>query len=338
MYGGLKNTGIPPLRDYKAALEHWRNIAPIRGRAKDERPIGDRRKNYMQIFQDAAGNMVCKLYDTNVVTFYPDNKVRLHVPKEWRTNTTATFVGVVLGWHRVATGVYNHDVCLRIKGDDAREIRIGENTMLEVAHDGSFKLVSNDNVGVVLLVDRTKMNAIRKSVAPFMKFATGAIKLREAEFQTDFMVDMMRYLADEAGVGVQSVERQWHERVKWSLVVPDQAHWWKHGDVVETRRLHKFFLDRVRNGDYAEWNHMLNWAAASFGHLYQERRGGANVSNRYRMTVEVFNTGMSELLMAAHPEVFIQRNETREKVERNRHRKYLPFIELANKEGNNDSN
>lgn len=335
MYGRLKSTGIPSLRDHKEALNHWNQIKPIRGRAKDERPIGDRRKNYMQIFQDTAGNMVCKLYDTHVVTFYPDNKVRLRVPAQWRTNTTATFIGDVLGWHRVCTGVYDHDVCLRIRGDDARDIRVGEDTMLEVAHDGSFKLVSNDNVGVVLLVDRTKMNALRKSVAPFMKFATGAIKLREANFQTDFMMDMMRYLADEANIGSFSVERQWHERVKWSLIVPDQSHWWKQGDVVETRRLHRFFLDRVRNGDHADWNHMLNWAAASFGHMHRALRGE---SNTYRMTLEVFNKGVSELLLAADTDVFIQRNETREKVERNRYRKYLPFIELTNKENNNDSN
>jgi len=333
MYGGLKNTGIPPLRDYKAALEHWRNIAPIRGRAKDERPIGDRRKNYMQIFQDAAGNMVCKLYDTNVVTFYPDNKVRLRVPIEWNTSTTATFIRDVLGRHRVSAGVYDHDVCLDIKGDDARQIRIGENTMLEVAHDGSFKLVSNDNVGVVLLVDRTKMNAVRKSIAPFMKFASGAIKLRECAFQTDFMMDMMHYLSDKANIGSFSVERQWHERVNWSLIVPDQERWYRRGDVVETRRLHRFFLDRVRNGDYAEWNHMLNWAAASFGYLRRDTE-----TNQYYMTLDTFNKNISELLLAAHPEVFTQRNETREKVERNRYRKYTPFIELTNKENNNDSN
>ena len=335
MYGKLKNTGIPSLRDYKAALEHWRDIKPIRGRDKDERPIGARRKNYMQIFQDAAGNMVCSLYKTNVVTFYPDNKVRLHVPEQWRTSTTASFIKDVLGGHRVYTGVYAHDVCLGIKGDDARQIRIGENTMLEVAHDGSFKLVSNDNVGVVLSVGRSKMNAVRKSVAPFMKFATGAIKLREAEFQTDFMTDMMSYLADNANVGIQSVERNWHERVKWTLVVPDQQRWWKRGDTEESRRLHTFFLDRVRNGDTGDWNHMLNWAAASFGHL---RTGRFGDPSKYRMTVEVFNTGMSELLLAAHPEVFVQRNETREKVERNRYRKYMPFVELTNKEKSNDAN
>lgn len=207
--------------------------------------------------------------------------------------------------------------------------------MLEVAHDGSFKLVSNDNVGVVLSVDRSKMNAVRKSVAPFMKFATGAIKLREAEFQTDFMVDMMSYLADNANVGIQSVERNWHERVKWTLVVPDQQRWWKRGDTEESRRLHTFFLDRVRNGDTGDWNHMLNWAAASFGHL---RTGRGDEPSKYRMTVEVFNTGMGELLLAAHPEVFVQRNETREKVERNRYRKYMPFVELTNKEKSNDAN
>ena len=334
MYGGLKHTGIPSLRDYKAALEHWSQVKPIRGRTKDERPVGDRRKNYMQIFQDAAGNMVCKLYDTNVVTFYPDNKVRVHVPSTWRTNTTATFIRDVLGRHRVYTRVFDHDVCLGIKGDDAREIRLGENTMLEVAHDGSFKLVSNDNVGVILLVDRAKMNAVRNSVAPFMKFAIGAIKLREGDFQTDFMMDMMRYLADKAELGSFPVERQWHERVKWSLIVPDQSRWWQRGDMVETRRLHKFFLDRVRNGDYGDWNHMLNWAAASFGHL--RMRGDS--SNKYYMTVATFNTGMSELLMAAHPEVFIQRNESRDKAERNRHRKYMAFVELANKEQSNDAN
>jgi hypothetical protein len=99
--------------------------------------------------------------------------------------------------------------------------------------------------------------------------------------------------------------------------------------------MHTFFLDRVRNGDTGDWNHMLNWAAASFGHL---RIGRGDEPSKYRMTVEVFNKNMSELLLAAHPEVFVQRNETREKVERNRYRKYMPFIELTNKEKSNDAN
>jgi hypothetical protein len=42
MFGGLKNTGIYPIRDYEAAVYKWESTVPIRGRKDDERPIGKR--------------------------------------------------------------------------------------------------------------------------------------------------------------------------------------------------------------------------------------------------------------------------------------------------------
>jgi hypothetical protein len=72
---------------YKAMHD---KIKPIRGRAEETRPIGDRRKDWMRIEMD--GDVVaCLLYQTQVVRYYPDGRVGLRCG-EWVTATTADFM------------------------------------------------------------------------------------------------------------------------------------------------------------------------------------------------------------------------------------------------------
>jgi hypothetical protein len=72
---------------YKAKHD---SIKPIRGRATEIRPIGERRKDWMSIEMD--GDVVaCRLYNTQVVRYYPDGRIGLRCGG-WTTNTTADFM------------------------------------------------------------------------------------------------------------------------------------------------------------------------------------------------------------------------------------------------------
>ena len=63
---------------------------PIRGRAVECRPIGDRRRDWEQI-RMVDESVACRLYDTDVVTYHPDGRVTLRCDS-WATPTTADFI------------------------------------------------------------------------------------------------------------------------------------------------------------------------------------------------------------------------------------------------------
>ena len=73
---------------------HYKNkhdkIKPIRGRAEEVRPIGDRRRDGERIEMD--GEVVaCRLYQTQVVRYYPDGRIGLRIGG-WSTSSTAEFM------------------------------------------------------------------------------------------------------------------------------------------------------------------------------------------------------------------------------------------------------
>jgi len=80
-------------QDYKNLHD---SITPIRGRAVDVRPIGERRRDWETIRMD--GNVVaCRLHNTDVVRYYPDGKIGLQC-NGWQTPSTADFMHTHSPW------------------------------------------------------------------------------------------------------------------------------------------------------------------------------------------------------------------------------------------------
>ena len=183
------------LRDYAEAVSWYERTEPIRGSGVNAgvRPLGHRNRPQFQILK-CDDNIICRCYSTDVVTFHPDNTITLHVPDFWRTQTTANFIWDVLGGARAHVGIKDHDVVVWLRGQEATMFRAGEATKLEVLPNGNLKLIHRDRVRTVYSVDRTVMNAARKSVSEFRKTMLGMLKLKDGMFEKSEFEELGKFL------------------------------------------------------------------------------------------------------------------------------------------------
>ena len=85
------------MRNYYQDFKNlYDGIKPIRGRAEDVRPIGQRRRTWERIEMD--GDVVaCRLYDTQVVGYYPDGRIGVRCGG-WQSPLTAEFIHTHSPW------------------------------------------------------------------------------------------------------------------------------------------------------------------------------------------------------------------------------------------------
>lgn len=92
----ISTDGIPKLGNWAQADRHERTVTPIRG--KTVKPLGQRNKHHtMKIERREEDAIVCKLYNTDVVTFYKDGRIGLKA-QGWNTQSTVKFINAVLDY------------------------------------------------------------------------------------------------------------------------------------------------------------------------------------------------------------------------------------------------
>ena len=98
---GYNYVGIPAFVDYAHIKKHYNDVAPIRGRTEETRPLGRRRYSWYEIVENTivtdlspenplgsfTKSYACKLYRTNVVEWYPNGDIALRV-NTWKGPTT----------------------------------------------------------------------------------------------------------------------------------------------------------------------------------------------------------------------------------------------------------
>lgn len=180
MYGNtLRNSGIPWLRSYHEALQHYENVQPVRGGGRNagKRPLGARNKPHFQIVRGLGGLaetvVCCRLYRTDVITFFPDGRIRFNTDK-YNTTTTANFISQVLGR---PCGQYDNRLVLHVDGG---EYTVNEGLVLR-NEDGVLKVLSSVP-DIVHTVDRKAMNAVRREHKEFITYVDGMLKLHEHTF------------------------------------------------------------------------------------------------------------------------------------------------------------
>jgi len=176
MFGSY--TDIPTLRTHEDALEHYESIKPIRG--KDWlRPIiaspNGRRRKHMQIIKQRDGSVACRLYDTDVLTYYPDGEIHF-TNGGYATTSTHQFATAILGWALVHIHGHRDQTC----------IKCGKKSVLVEDHN-PIKLKWNADVYRYDFIDPPKMYAYylkrapmgmrRKEIEPFTKYVLALAKL-----------------------------------------------------------------------------------------------------------------------------------------------------------------
>lgn len=169
---GYPNYGSPTVYDYTDAKQRWESIKPIRGRTEDVRPLGLRRNTHLQIWKD-EDDYKCRLYQTDCVTFKPNGDIVVDTGG-WKTTTTASFVGEVLG---VGTSIMNSSLWLYLSHPIPTEICAEGQSILRRV--GGHLVLQNPTKRYAHKVKRKEANIVRGKYKDFRTYLKGILKLRD---------------------------------------------------------------------------------------------------------------------------------------------------------------
>ena len=186
MFGQI--TDMPFLRNYAEALKHYESIKPIRG-SNNLRPICDtpngRRKKHMEIRTTQVNGMnavVCRLYDTDVVTYLESDEVWFKTGG-WSTNTTHDFADKLLaGWgNYITVFTKNGRTELHCNGEGVAVDR-GDTIKLKwddtSTYSPGWKFVDKPQQ-YEYRVNRKAMNKRMREMESFITFTSGLLKVMD---------------------------------------------------------------------------------------------------------------------------------------------------------------
>ena len=198
MFGQI--TDLPYLGSYTDALFHYDSIVPLRGsdnlRPICRTPTGRRKKQY-QIrvnglssygLQAAYGTdrdnppVVCQLYDTDVLVFYPNGDVVFH-NGGYATSTTHGFANAILYYDGVSFGTRQNRTEITV-GGKAYIIEPYQYFTIRKNSDGKYEAV-DPKPQYEYYVKRDALAAYRAPLLPFQKHCLAMAKLADPKQYSD---------------------------------------------------------------------------------------------------------------------------------------------------------
>jgi hypothetical protein len=169
---------VTALDNYKEALSKWDRTKPIRGRAVDIRPLGQRSDvDSYSIRKNPQNDAIeCVLYKTPVVAFMPDGEV--HIRNGGYTSiSTHMFIECVLRGVRANAKLGKTVVSVggqvtMLGGDDVLRLNRCERGRLQQV---------NPQTNYAYRIDRKGANNVRARFKEFYGYFKGFIKLRSEE-------------------------------------------------------------------------------------------------------------------------------------------------------------
>lgn len=165
------------IRQYEQWKYRYDNTKPIRGRAVECRPWGERRRDHEQITRTLTPmgeGYTAKLYETDVVTLCPNGDFYIKADK-WATYMTAE-------WIRYRTPFSAYKKHSRLWVDvNGSAYPIGRDTVLHVKYDKANDRYYCDKEVVMTqkVVDRTKSKQVRETIQPFRAYAKMMMSLAD---------------------------------------------------------------------------------------------------------------------------------------------------------------
>jgi hypothetical protein len=282
-----RNSGIQRLRDYKQAMEWYEATPPIKGTGRNGglKPLGHRNRTHFQILKGTEGEIKCRLYDTDVVTFYPDDTIKI-TDATYTTQTTANFIEDVLG---IFAAVQDHDIVIGLHG---MRYRLGDGVVMKRDEQGILRVLKVDKA-YVHIINRKVMAKLRNNVKDFMQYLNGSIKIRDnGRFNEEEKEALLEHLGmDDYGFGLASIPT------------------WRNETEELRKRLTQFF-DMVKSGDMENWYRASCWMAFS---QYTWVKAISLTPKQAKITMDNF-------ILAVHPEALVKQEVPEGTVKRDRYR------------------
>ena len=179
MFGTLDTRRIPTLLSYEEAAAHEAKVKPIRGRASECKPLGQRNLDNFTIRKLANGDIAVRVHSTDVLIYRPSGIIELQVGG-WSTDTTHKILGAVLRWKLSAFHHQGRSWVTAIGSNGVRgnfRVPVNGPLYLSRAFDGSGFVVANPEPVVTHRVNRKAMNLVRKRYAPYLSTLKSYIAL-----------------------------------------------------------------------------------------------------------------------------------------------------------------
>jgi hypothetical protein len=162
------------LHNWMDAKAHHDSIKPIR--TDGVRPIGNRRKKEADIREEADA-IICRLYETDVVTYHKDGRIEVRLDG-WMSQSTAAFISAALE----PTGLRHNQMWITATTGDTYTggwLALdpnGVNTFVRIG-SGDLKFL-NPTPTKVHTVNRARTNNVRRQYKPFLDYIKNVVKLR----------------------------------------------------------------------------------------------------------------------------------------------------------------
>lgn len=165
----INNYHIPRISSFTEAKARWEAVTPIRGKAL--RPLGDRRKQHMQIIKHDEDTYSCRLYYTDLVTYKSNGDVIVDFGG-WNTISSRAFIGRVLPQRYL---IFNYKAKLHIRDlQNSKVYYIPSNGPVTIRENGH---IIGTLQPIKQVVDREATAAIRRVYKPFLAWAKQFIAL-----------------------------------------------------------------------------------------------------------------------------------------------------------------
>jgi hypothetical protein len=163
------------ITSFNEAEIKYNSVKPIRGKERDDiRPLGDRRAQHMRILKIDNDTYACRLYNTDVVTYYRDGTIEVST-NGWDTSSTANFASACLSSRYRVSKMQN---LIHLYDTHTYMYYIVGNSPLKIYPTGE---VTGYVIPTKQLVDRQASKEKREPYKPFIEFMQSYMKLLQMD-------------------------------------------------------------------------------------------------------------------------------------------------------------
>jgi hypothetical protein len=165
---------FPSLHNWMDAKAYHDSIKPVR--TNGVRPIGNRRKKEANIREEADA-IICRLYETDVVTYHKDGRIEVRLDG-WVSQSTSAFISAALE----PVGVRHNRLWITATASDTYTggwLALDPNEVNTFVRIGSGDLKFLNPVPTKThIVNRKATNNVRRQYKPFLDYLKNVVKLR----------------------------------------------------------------------------------------------------------------------------------------------------------------
>jgi len=201
MYGARYE--LPTLCNWKDAAVTERNIKPIRGRSPECKPLGKRQNTHVTIRKLNDESIVCRLYNTDVVTYHKDGRIDILLDG-WASQTTMAFIEEVLG---VRVCIQHNHAWVSATRESRDDLPMGCTQVgMYALHTHEVNTFRRNQSGDLEFqnpmqitthkINRAGANTVRKAYKPFKDYMVRIMRLRDDGFSGQEFGDVFGWMRE----------------------------------------------------------------------------------------------------------------------------------------------